>query len=233
MIVIPVLDLLDGQVVHAKLGDRKNYQPVVSTLCQSSDPLEVLDNLLTLYCFSTCYIADLNAIQGKGSQQAIIKMLLTKYPQLEFWIDGGFTNKEDVETAITLGITPVLGSENLTSVEHYQTLKASAHKQLVLSLDFKNDIYQGPLETLAKSTAWPERVIVMTLNRVGSNSGPDLDKLKKFKTSNPQTRIFAAGGVRYMNDIHELIKIGINGVLVASAFHSGSITTEDLETLKK
>ena len=63
MQVIPVIDLLNGEVVHAKKGLRQTYQPMQSPLCPSSDPLTVVSELLALHPFKQLYIADLNAIQ--------------------------------------------------------------------------------------------------------------------------------------------------------------------------
>ncbi len=40
MILIPVIDLMQGQVVRAVRGDRGSYRPIVSGLCAGSDPVE-------------------------------------------------------------------------------------------------------------------------------------------------------------------------------------------------
>jgi uncharacterized protein related to proFAR isomerase len=39
--IIPVVDVLKGIVVHAVRGKRKEYQPLKSVLCASTDPVEV------------------------------------------------------------------------------------------------------------------------------------------------------------------------------------------------
>ena len=46
VLVVPVIDLMGGQVVHARRGDRSNYRPLESALARSSDPLEVVRALL-------------------------------------------------------------------------------------------------------------------------------------------------------------------------------------------
>ena len=53
----------------------------------------------------------------------------------------------------------------------------AARRDALLSLDFRGDAFQGPPELLARPELWPERVIVMTLGRVGSGAGPDFDRL--------------------------------------------------------
>ena len=59
--VIPVIDILDGLVVHAIRGRRQEYQPLKSSLCNSVDPIEVAKAFKTLG-FNELYIADLDGI---------------------------------------------------------------------------------------------------------------------------------------------------------------------------
>ena len=47
----------------------------------------------------------------------------------------------------------------------------------VLSLDFRGDDFLGPRDILDRDDLWPERIIVMTLARVGAASGPDVARV--------------------------------------------------------
>ena len=42
--------------------------------------------------------------------------------------------------------------------------------------------------------------------------------------------IFVGGGVRDIEDLVELKNLGVSGVLVATALHSGKISIEELKT---
>jgi phosphoribosylformimino-5-aminoimidazole carboxamide ribotide isomerase len=75
---------------------------------------------------------------------------------------------------------------------------------------------------------WPARVIVMTLNRVGSDAGPDMERLALIASRVPNASIFAAGGLRGPSDLMRLAEAGVRGVLVASALHDGRLTGADL-----
>src|SRR4051794_1159067 len=46
MEIIPVIDLKDGTVVRARMGRRDQYQPIVTPLSPTSDPLDVARALL-------------------------------------------------------------------------------------------------------------------------------------------------------------------------------------------
>jgi phosphoribosylformimino-5-aminoimidazole carboxamide ribotide isomerase len=68
----------------------------------------------------------------------------------------------------------------------------------------------------------------MTLSRVGSDTGPDFELLDQLRTKAPAQKLFAAGGVRGGEDLIELNRRGINGVLVASALHAGRIGKREI-----
>jgi phosphoribosylformimino-5-aminoimidazole carboxamide ribotide isomerase len=228
MNIIPVLDLMNGQVVHAKHGDRAHYLPIQSVLCDSSQPVNIVEALLELYPFKQLYIADINAIQKNGHHQNIISSIVLAFPGLEIYLDAGFSSIGEINTFNKIKVIPVLGSESISSIDDYQAINKSHQKRMLLSLDFKNDVYQGPTALLQDSRFWPNEIIVMSLSKVGSQSGPDLEKLKHVKQTSPQTKIYAAGGVRNANDLEMLKLENIDGALIASAIHNGNLNQKDL-----
>lgn len=225
MLLIPVLDLMRGQVVHARAGRRDEYLPLVSALCRSSRPEAVLEALLALHPFRRVYIADLDAIQGKGDHRAVLEALRRAHPQLEFWVDAGFSGMEEVRAWQAGGLgRPVLGSESLKQ-HPGQALCAAAG---VLSLDFRGDGFMGPPGLPEDVGCWPDDVIVMTLGRVGMGEGPDVERLARLKALGGHSRLHAAGGVRHAGDLEALAQAGAAGVLLASALHQGVFSPTEL-----
>jgi phosphoribosylformimino-5-aminoimidazole carboxamide ribotide isomerase len=221
MQVIPVLDLIEGLVVRAKMGDRDAYRPIETPLSVTPNPADVARGLMQVGPFPTLYIADLDAIRGRGDNFAALARLREDFPDVEFWIDNGASTAEAVETTERYGV-PVLGSESQSDT----TLVASRRKAL-LSLDFRGEAFQGPPELLSRPELWPERVIAMTLHRVGGEAGPDLDRLAAVRARAQGRPLYAAGGVRDGADLAALRAVGAAGVLVASALHDGRITRAD------
>jgi len=115
--IVPVLDLKAGQVVHARAGERARYLPIRSTLAAGSEPLPILDGLLALAPFRCVYIADLDAIEGRGDHRALIEDLLDRHRGLEIWVDAGFADADAAAEVADLGATPVLGSESWRDAE--------------------------------------------------------------------------------------------------------------------
>lgn len=224
MNIIPVLDLMNGQVIHAKHGNRHEYLPIKSVLTDSSEPLAVVHALLTLYPFKQLYIADINAIEKTGSHQKIIFEIANQFPQLEIWLDAGFDNEVSMKSFTSSNISPVLGSESLNSIQQYRALSSASSSFAILSLDYRGDEFHGAQEFLDDVSLWPRRLIVMTLDKVGSNTGPDLTKLASIKQQSKQSNIYAAGGIRDTADLEELKTLGIDGALIASALHNGTLS---------
>lgn len=219
MKIIPVIDLKNGVVVHAKRGERENYQPIKSVLTTNADIYCVLNGFLQLHAFDTFYIADLDAITGQGRQHNLIEQIAADFPKITFWIDAGYQKGQD----FLPNYLPVLGSECFTD-DNFHELE-NFKKRFILSLDFgANGAKLGSQKFFTQTESWSENVIVMTLNRVGSSQGVAIDLLKKFKHASPKTNFIAAGGVRNSDDLAQLEKMGIEQVLVASALHSGAIT---------
>ncbi len=226
MEVIPVLDLKSGQVVHARGGQRDDYRPIATPLSRSSAPADVLAGLLRLHPFRRLYVADLDAIEGRGSHAAPLADLARAHPGLEIWVDAGMRDAELVAAVLAAGLAPVLGSESQVDGTLLQACRDD--QRVVLSLDFRGTNFQGPPAILATPSLWPSRVIAMTLAAVGAAAGPDEARVADVLRRAEGRQVYAAGGVRNGADLRRLAELGATGALVASALHGGTLGTAEL-----
>jgi HisA/HisF family protein len=228
MILIPVIDLMQGQVVRAVRGNRQAYKPIVSTLCEGSDPV-VVARALTAHCATHClYAADLDALTGGAVQLDVLRRLLEALPDLELWLDPGFANAQAAAgLRAALGplaarVVPVFASESLQSAEALRACFPTPDAG-VLSLDRRDGRRLDAAGAWDTPAAWPQRVIVMTLERVGADAGPDLDTMRDLRARSPSTRFIGAGGVRHAADLDAARAAGAFAWLVASALHDGRL----------
>lgn len=230
MQVIPVIDLMHGEVVHARKGDRASYRPLESPLSPTSDAVDVVRGLLAVYPFSTLYVADLDAIQGDGDNVRTLRRIRDEFPALQLWVDNGATTSAAIEALIDANLgAPIIGSES-----QRDSALVAGHRdsqRVVLSLDFRGDAFQGPPEILGEPALWPSRVIVMTLARVGSAAGPDLARFAAIRSIAGGRALYAAGGVRDARDLSALKAAGASGALIATALHEQRIRAADLESM--
>ncbi len=230
MNVIPVLDLRDGIVVRARMGERDRYQPMASPLSRSSDAVDVMRGLLSVHAFETFYVADLDAIAGSGDNEHVLRRLRAEFPAVEFWVDNGTADRPSADRWLDAGLGHlVVGSESQSDIALVRDM--SGRDRIVLSLDFRGDAFQGPAALLDEVASWPRRLIVMTLARVGSAAGPDFDRLSAIRSIAGGREIYAAGGVRDRADLAALERAGISGALVATSLHDGRLTGRDLAAL--
>ncbi len=175
-----------------------------------------------LRAFDTIYIADLDAILGRGDNRRAVLELAGKFPRISFWLDAGARNSTpDAPCEI------VFGSETMPREEPPPDL--SARPRAILSLDFQDGRFLGPPALASSPRLWPSRVIVMTLARIGLGEGPDLAMLAAIVAQARGREIFAAGGVRGPDDLAALERLGVAGVLVATALHDGRLGARELE----
>jgi phosphoribosylformimino-5-aminoimidazole carboxamide ribotide isomerase len=230
MEIIPVVDLKGGSVVRAQMGQRDQYRPIETPLSPTSDPVDVTRGLLSIHPFAVLYVADLDAIEGRGDNRDALVRLRAEFPQLMLWIDNGISDRGSAEDWLAAGWGQlVLGSEaqpDATLVRYF-----AGDTRVALSLDFRGQAFQGPPALLEESSCWPQQVIAMTLARVGSGAGPDLDRLRSVRDAAPGRRVYAAGGVRGAADLLALQRAGIAGALVASCLHDGRLTGKDIAAL--
>ncbi|MBV8777833.1 MAG: nickel transporter [Alphaproteobacteria bacterium] len=230
MEVIPVLDLKGGTVVHARMGRRDQYRPIETPLAAGSDPVAVARGLLSVYPFRTFYVADLDAIAGQGDNDHALSPLKAALPGVALWVDNGAAYARRAQAWLDAGLGHlVLGSES----QHDAELLRRLHRddRVILSLDYRGDAFVGPAALLQEPDAWPDRVIVMTLSRVGSGEGPEAEKLAGVRRLAPDKRVYAAGGVRGAGDLEKLAREGIAGALVASSLHNGKLTGAQIARL--
>ena len=231
MQVIPVLDLKGGVVVHARMGQRDQYRPISTPLSPTSKPVDVARGLLSVYPFGTFNVADLDAIGGGGNNNAVLAELKSKYPDSTFWVDNGIADLASAERWLGADLGHlVLGSE--TQKDEAVLRRLVQNERVILSLDYRGDVFAGPAALLSNVDAWPSRVITMTLARVGSGLGPDWARLDTIKNAGLGRCVYAAGGIRDVDDLSALAERGIAGALVASCLHNGTLAGAQIARLQ-
>jgi phosphoribosylformimino-5-aminoimidazole carboxamide ribotide isomerase len=220
-----VIDLKDGVVVHARAGRRERYAPISSQLCAGSSPLGIVRALLDVHAFATLYVADLDAIEARGDHAAEIAAIARAFPGLALWVDCGLRDAQACRDWRQRDIaTPVIGTEALADAAALRDFtRVLAPHSWVLSLDYRGERLLGGAVLQDTVAHWPARVIVMTLARVGSDAGPDLERIDEIRALGGGRKIYAAGGVRGGADLKVLAERGVSGALVATALHDGRL----------
>jgi phosphoribosylformimino-5-aminoimidazole carboxamide ribotide isomerase len=133
MRIVPVLDVMAGQVVRGIAGQRELYRPWRSPLVGSSEPLDVARAFRDRFGLSEIYVADLDAILGKSPNLPLLRSLHDDGFRL--WVDAGIRTAGDVVPLRQAGVARVVaGLETLAGPE---VLAAIVADDVVFSLDLK------------------------------------------------------------------------------------------------
>ncbi|XRP97724.1 HisA/HisF family protein [Methanocaldococcus sp. 16A] len=220
MEIIPVIDLKDKIAVHGKSGNRDEYKPLKSVICNSSNPIDVAIAYKERGA-ETIYIADLNAIMGNGNNFEIIK----KIDFINKIVDIGIKKKDDLEYIkkfLNKDDKAIVATETLNDIE---LLKES---DIVVSLDFKNgELLNYSLDEVLTYVKKDTPLIILDISSVGTQKGVNVELIKCIldKTNNP---VYVGGGIKDIKDIELCYKLGVDGVLIATAIHKGVLDLEEI-----
>ncbi|MBX9624953.1 MAG: hypothetical protein K2X82_14195 [Gemmataceae bacterium] len=140
-------------------------------------------------------------------------------------------------------LIPVIGTETLAGPAAAGDAGSEYMPDVVVSLDLKAGIILGYNDEWSKAwnvggpgdidgmvgalcmTTGTPHLIVLDLADVGTGNGVTTDYwLKRIKCGRPDLAVFAGGGIRDWADIDRLARCHVDGVLVASALHDGTLT---------
>lgn len=241
MRIVPVLDVMHGEVVRGVGGRRHEYRPLVSHLTPSSRPLEAAEALASHFDFREFYVADLDALLGGEPTWPLYAALHERGFRL--WVDAGVRRMTQACQLADAGIDSiVVGLETVAGPAELAQMVRAFGERIVFSLDLR----QG--EPLGHRDAWDgggakeiavravslgvRRLLVLDLAQVGGGGGTGTQALcAHLCATHPQVSVSAGGGVRHRGDLELLRDCGVQIVLAASALHDGRLTRADLEGL--
>ena len=238
MRVLPVIDLMHGEVVRGIAGRRSEYRPIQSILTTDAQPRTVGRALFDAG-FRDVYLADLDAIAGAEPAWSTYETLMSV--GLSLAVDAGLSTAEGTRpvaqftsdgrqlSGVVAGLESVAGPSELAAL-----CAMVGRARLIFSLDMKVG------QPLAQSRAWAgltsaqiadiavrmgvRRMIVLDLASVGMGAGAGTEPLvRNLRCRHPELELIAGGGVRGWHDLRSLAAAGCDAALVASALHDGRL----------
>lgn len=230
MILLPAIDLKDGQCVRLYQGD---YNKVTA---YSSDPVEVARRFVSAGA-GWLHIVDLD---GARAGQPINSALIARICQeigLKIELGGGMRMLEHIESAFALGVERViLGTAVLTNRQLLNQALQRWPERIVAGLDARDGLIaiSGWHETsnikateLARelSLAGVPRFIYTDIARDGAMQGPNRAALSELQASLKDTsgKLIAAGGVSSLADLLSLAELDIEGAIIGKALYTEAI----------
>lgn len=241
--MIPVLDVKNGQAVHAVGGIRSHYRPLQSLLHPSCEPLELARAYRDQLDLRELYLADLDAISGQPPDLPLYRKLAAL--GMHLWIDAGLRDKNGIEALVDLDCTTiVVGLETVAGPDAVRAiLKRLDHGRVVLSLDMFEGVPRLPAgadwEAAAmEGLAWQIldlgvcRMLLLDLARVGTGRGTGTGELlSRLREARPDVELSVGGGISGIEELIAMRQAGAAAALLGSALHDGRIGRTELDDL--
>lgn len=231
MIILPAIDIKDGNCVRLFKGDFSTVETVAENYMDTAKSFE-LDGS------SWIHTVDLDgAKEGKPVNNEIF-IDIAKNTNLKVELGGGIRNLETVEYYIQNGISRViLGSIALKNPGIVKDAVKEYGDKIAVGIDAKEEMVavEGWLDSssvnyidLAKemSDIGVKYIIFTDISKDGTLSGVNAEQLKKLSVS-VNANIIASGGVHTIEDIRICKEMNLYGTICGKSIYKGTLNLKE------
>ncbi len=227
MLVLPAIDLKDGNCVRLYKGEYSTAHKVAENAVETAKSFEEAGA-------SFMHMVDLDGAKDGLRVNSDVILDVRKNCNLKIEVGGGIRNMESVEFYLENGIDRViLGSAAIKDPDFVKEAVRKYPLNIAVSIDAKNGFVsaEGWTDTseinyieLAKQMEdiGVHYIIFTDISKDGMLSGPNLTMLDELKAS-VKCNIIASGGVANLKDIINLTDLDIYGAICGQAIYSGSL----------
>lgn len=235
MIVIPAIDLLDGNVVRLHKGD---YDKAT---IYNHNPVEEARKFKEAG-FDHIHIVDLNgAKEGKFVNLEHVKKIIDSL-DISVQTGGGIRSFGDAQMLLDQGLSNIIcSSMAVKSPGKWLKVLDEYGDRAILGMDLKDGkvAYGGWLKTLDKSLEdflapmidrGLSTVLCTDISKDGTLEGPNLNLYKELSEQFPDLNFIASGGVSDADDLKTLQDQNQYGVVVGRAYYEEKLSLDDMLT---
>jgi phosphoribosylformimino-5-aminoimidazole carboxamide ribotide isomerase len=236
--MIPAIDLINGQVVRLYQGDyqqKTNYQYTPKERQQSYYQAGA----------KVMHFVDLDGAKDATKRQLDVLKNLVNHEDMIIQVGGGIRTEQDVIDLLKLGADRVvIGSLAIKQPELVcQWLQTYGGEKIVLALDVRIDEKGNKtlpthgwiedsgvtLEALLATyqNAGIKHVLCTDISKDGTLSGSNVNLYTELCSQYPDIAWQASGGIGSLNDIKALIPTGVSGVILGRSLLEGKFTLEE------
>ena len=239
MIIIPAIDLKDGQCVRLRKGIMED------TTVFSNNPTEMASKWVAEGA-RRLHLVDLNgAFEGKPINADCVNEITNSFPDLPVQIGGGIRDLQTANAYIEAGISYlIIGTMAVTNPDFVEKLCDEFPNKIIVGLDANNGLVatdgwakQTDIDVVELSKKYEQygvnSIVYTDIARDGMMQGVNVEATANLakKTSIP---IIASGGITNLDDIAALLKnahYGIMGAITGRAIYEGQLDFNDAQTM--
>jgi phosphoribosylformimino-5-aminoimidazole carboxamide ribotide isomerase len=237
MVIIPAIDLKEGKcvrLIQGRMEDVTIYSDNPASMAKhwEDEGAELL------------HIVDLDgAIEGSPRNiKSIID--IRKAVSIPIEVGGGIRDMETIDKLLLLKIDRVvLGTSAVNDPYFLREACRRFQGKVLAGIDARDGMVaiKGWKETTEKRAidfaksledSGVRAIIFTDIKMDGMLSGPNIESIREFVKS-VKLPVIASGGVADINDIKELMKLQLEGIIVGKAIYSGSLDLKEAIRLVK
>ena len=231
MLIIPAIDLKDGQCVRLRQGDMDD-----STVF-SDDPVAVARRWVEQGA-RRLHLVDLNgAFAGRPVNGEVVAAIAAAYPELPIQIGGGIRSADTIEYYLQAGVRYlIIGTKAVKEPEFVTQVCRDFKGHIIVGLDAKDGLVatDGWAEVSALKAAdlarrferdGVEAIVYTDIARDGMMQGVNVAATVAMAQAS-SIPVIASGGITNMDDIKALkaqAHHGICGAITGRAIYEGSL----------
>ncbi|MCK5717089.1 MAG: 1-(5-phosphoribosyl)-5-[(5-phosphoribosylamino)methylideneamino]imidazole-4-carboxamide isomerase [Thiomargarita sp.] len=239
MLIIPAIDLKDGQCVRLKQG-RMEDDTVFS-----SNPVAMAERWINAGA-RRLHLVDLNgAFAGKPVNADIIHDIAKTYPDVTIQVGGGIRDEKTIQTYLDAGVDYVIIGTKAVQTPSFVTkvgLEFPGH--IIVGLDARDGmVATDGWSTVSHHTAidMAQRfeqdnvaaIVFTDISRDGMLQGVNIESTVTLAQS-IHIPVIASGGITTIEDIKALCKVakeGIMGAITGRAIYEGTLDLAEAQQL--
>ncbi|MEO0443252.1 MAG: 1-(5-phosphoribosyl)-5-[(5-phosphoribosylamino)methylideneamino]imidazole-4-carboxamide isomerase [Pseudomonadota bacterium] len=237
MLVIPAIDLKDGQCVRLRQGLMED-----STVF-GDNPVDFAKQWVDKGC-RRLHLVDLNgAFAGEPVNGEVVREIAKAFPKLPIQIGGGIRNGDTIEHYLQAGVDfVIIGTKAVKQPEFVTAMCKQFAGHIIVGLDAKNgfvatdgwaEVSDIPAAKLAKQFAGDgvSAIVYTDIARDGMMQGVNV-KATVAMAQASSIPVIASGGITNMDDIKALkahVDQGIMGAITGRAIYEGKLDVKQAQ----
>ncbi len=231
MLIIPAIDLKDGQCVRLLKGEFDTVHKVAESAVETAKGfLQSGAKLL--------HMVDLDgALAGEGKNRAVVREVIKKVG-IPVELGGGIRTMEDIDAVLKLGVSRVIiGSAAVETPELVKDAVIKYGDKIAVGIDAKNGEVKTRgwldgsgidyIEFAKKMESFGVKTIIFTdIDSDGTLAGPCMPRLIELRNA-VSCEIVASGGVTTMQDLKALSDKNIDAAILGKTLYSGKINLKE------
>jgi len=239
MLIIPAIDLKDGQCVRLRQGRMEE------TTVFSDDPLAMADRGVAAGA-RRLHLVDLNgAFAGEPVNGAVVKAIAERHPELPIQIGGGIRSAETIAAYLAAGVSYVIvGTKAVQEPDFVTEMCRRYPGHIIVGIDARGGwvATDGWAEVSSvKATDLVRRfardgvsaIVYTDIDRDGMMQGVNVEATVAMARA-AAIPVIASGGITNMADIRRLLEVadeGILGAITGRAIYEGTLDVAEAQRL--